>query len=135
MQKHYPLCQDSGERSRALGSSRFIFCPNYNFRYPYCLGIYVFLAMLVPCFSDFDIKYLFYAWEAYSNRTVRGSVPLCVWGISPIFYEAGIPNLVCACILRLGSVAYHPWATVTLTSDQVSRIGIESGAYLLYSLR
>ena len=27
------------------------------------------------------------------------------------------------------------WVTVTLTSDLVSRIGIEAGAYLLYSLR
>ena len=95
----------------------------------------MFPAMPVPCFSDFDMKYLFYAWEAYSNRTVRPSIPLCVWCISPIFYEAGIPNLVFACILGLRSVAYHPWVTVTLTSDLVSRIGIESGAYLLYSLR
>ena len=31
-------------------------------------------------------------------------------------------------------MANHPWVTVTLTSDLVSRIGIESGAYLLYSL-
>ena len=135
MPKHHLLCQDSGERSRALGSSRFIFWPNYNFHYPYCLGICVFHAMPVSCFSDFDIKYSFYAWEAYSNRTVRPSIPLCVWCISHIFYEAGIPNLVCACILGLGSVAYNPWVTVTLTPDLVSRSGIESGAYLLYSLR
>ena len=32
-------------------------------------------------------------------------------------------------------VAYHPWVTVTLTSDLISTIGIESGAYLLYYLR
>ena len=42
-------------------------------------------------------------WEAYSNRTVRPSVspsvPLCVRCISPIFFEEGIPNLVCGCIL------------------------------------
>ena len=33
-------------------------------------------------------------------------------------------------------MAYYPWVTVTwtLTSDLVYRIGIESGAYLLYSL-
>ena len=30
---------------------------------------------------------------------------------------------------------YHLSVTVTLTSDLVSRIGIESGAYLLYFLR
>ena len=135
MPKHHLLCQDSGEHSRALRSSCFIFWPNYNFRYPYCLGIYVFCAMPVPCFSVFDIKYSFYAWEAYSNCTVRPSIPLCVWCISPIFYEAGIPNWVCACIFGLGSVAYHPWVTVTLSPDLVSRIGIESCAYLLYTLR
>ena len=32
-------------------------------------------------------------------------------------------------------MANHPWVTVTLTSDLVSRISIESGAYLLYSWR
>ena len=32
-------------------------------------------------------------------------------------------------------MAYHPWVTLTFSSDLVSRISIESGAYLLYSLR
>ena len=133
-------------------------------------------------------------WEAYSNRTVRTSVPLCVrcispilfevgipnlvcgyilgWQsvpdhfqvtvtltltsdlvfivitmsvrlsrfrvrcISPIFFEIGIPNLMCGCILGWRSVAYHFLVTVTLTltSDLVFRI-IVSGAYLLYYLR
>ena len=83
-------------------------------------------------------------WEAYSNRTVRPlSVCLCVrpsrfcvWSISPIFFEEGIPNLVCGCILGWRSVSYHFWVTVTLTltSDLVFRI-IVSGAYLLYYLR
>ena len=54
-------------------------------------------------------------WEAYSNHTVRPSVPLRVRCISPIFFEVGIPNLVCRCILGLQSVAYHFWVTVTLT--------------------
>ena len=31
-------------------------------------------------------------------------------------------------------MANHPWINVTLTSDLVSRINIESGAYPLYSL-
>ena len=64
------------------------------------------------------------------------SVPLRVWCISPIFFEVGIPNLVCGCILGWRSVAYHFWVTVTLTltSDLVFRI-IVSGAYLLYYLR
>ena len=81
-------------------------------------------------------------WEAYSNRTVRPSVspsvcpsvPLRVRCISPIFFEVGIPNLVCGCILGSRSVAYHFRVTVTLTSDLVFRI-IVSGAYLLYYLR
>ena len=75
-------------------------------------------------------------WEAYSNRTVRPSVPLRVRCISPIFFEVGIPNLVCGCILGWRSVAYHFRVTVTLTltSDLVFRI-IVSGAYLLYYLR
>ena len=62
---------------------------------------------------------------------------LVVWSISLILFEVGILNLVSGCILRLESVAYHNWVTVTLnlTPDLVSRNCIESGAYLLYSLR
>ena len=71
-------------------------------------------------------------WEAYSNRTVRPSVPLCVRFISPLFFEVGIPILVCGYILGWQSVAYHFRVTVTfnLTSDLVFRI-IVSGAYLI----
>ena len=74
-------------------------------------------------------------WEAYSNRTVCPSVPLRVRCISPKFFEVGIPNLVCGCILGW-RVAYHFMVTVTLTltSDLVFRI-IMSGVYLLYYLR
>ena len=60
-------------------------------------------------------------WEAYSNHTVLPSVPLCVQCISPIFFEVGIPNLVCGCIMGWLSVAYHFRVTVTLTSDLVFR--------------
>ena len=60
-------------------------------------------------------------WEAYSNRTVRPSVrpsvPLRVQCTSSIFFEVGIPNLVCGCILGWRIVAYYFWVTVTLTSD------------------
>ena len=80
-------------------------------------------------------------WEAYSNRTVRPSVHpsvrqsrFRVRSISPIFFEVGIPNLVCGCILGWRSVASHFQVTVTLTSDLVFRL-IVSGAYLLYYLR
>ena len=96
-------------------------------------------------------KYIFMPpkelWEAYSNRTVRPSVSpsvrpsvrpsrFRVRSISPIFFEVGIPNLVCGYILGWRSVAYHFRVTVTLTltSDLVFRI-IVSGAYLLYYLR
>ena len=89
-------------------------------------------------------------WEAYSNRTVRPSVSQSVRqsvrpsvrpsrfrvrSISPIFFELGIPNLVCGYILGWRSVAYHFRVTVTLTltSDLVFII-IMSGAYLLYYL-
>ena len=56
-----------------------------------------------------------------------------VRSISPIFFEVGIPNLVCGYILGWRSVAYFFRVTVTLTSDLVFRI-IVSGAYLLYYL-
>ena len=64
--------------------------------------------------------------------SVCPSVPLRVRCISPIFFEVGIPNLMCGCILGCRSVAYHFRVTVTLTliSDLVFRI-IVSGAYLL----
>ena len=35
------------------------------------------------------------------------SVPLRVRCISSIFFEVGIPNLMCGCILEWRSVAYH----------------------------
>ena len=86
-------------------------------------------------------------WEAYSNSTVRPSVSpsvrqsvrpsrFRVRSISPIFFEVGIPNLVCGYILGWWSVTYHfqVYVTLTLTSDLVFRI-IVSGAYLLYYLR
>ena len=57
-----------------------------------------------------------------------------VRSISPIFFEVGIPNLLCEYILGWPSVAYHFRVTVTLTSDLVFRI-IVSGAYLLNYLR
>ena len=41
------------------------------------------------------------------------------WCISPIFFEIGIPNLVCKCILRFLSVTIHFWVNVTLTFDLV----------------
>ena len=59
---------------------------------------------------------------------------IIVFGEYLIFFEVGIPNLVCICILGWGSVTYHFRVTVTLTSDLVLMI-IVSGAYLLYYLR
>ena len=43
------------------------------------------------------------------------------WRISPIFFEIGIPNLVCECILGCLSVTNHFWVTVTLTSGLGSK--------------
>ena len=62
---------------------------------------------------------------AYRNRTLHLSV--CP---SHIFFEVGIPNLVCGCISGWGSVVYHFWVTVTLTFDLAFRI-IMSAAYIL----
>ena len=44
-----------------------------------------------------------------------------------MFFEEGIPNSMCGCILGLLSVTYHFCVTVTLTSDLAFRI-IVSGA-------
>ena len=54
---------------------------------------------------------------------------LSVQDISPIFFEVGIPNLVCECIFGWMSVSYHFRVTVTFTFDQVFRIFM-SGAYV-----
>ena len=42
--------------------------------------------------------------------------------MSLIFFEVGIPNLACGCILGWPSAAYYFLITITLTSDLVSRI-------------
>ena len=47
----------------------------------------------------------------------------------------GIPNLACKCILGWKSVPSHFGFTETFTSDLFSGFSIDSGAYLLYSLR
>ena len=65
-------------------------------------------------------------WPSFKNY--------CVQSISLIFFEVGITNLVCICILGWGSVTYHFWVNMTLTSD-LDLIIIVSGAYLLYYLR
>ena len=49
-------------------------------------------------------------------------------GITSIFFEVGIPNLVCGCGLVWPSVAYHFWVTITLNSDPIFRI-IMFGAF------
>ena len=81
------------------------------------------------CDLDLDLWLSF-----YSNHNVRPSVPLRVLCIPPIFFEVGIPNLMCWCILGWRSVAYHFRVTVTLTSD-LDLIIIVSGANLLYYSR
>ena len=69
------------------------------------------------------------SWDGGVSRTIFGSLNNRVRSISLILFEVGISNLVCRCILRLGSGAYRNWVTVTLTSDIVSRNCINSGAY------
>ena len=70
------------------------------------------------------------------TMSVRPSVPLRVRCISPIFFEVGIPNLMCGCILGWRSVAFHFQVTVTLTlTPDLVFVIIVSGAYLLYYLR
>ena len=59
------------------------------------------------------------------------SVLLLIQCISPMFFEIGIPHLVCGGILGWGSVSYYFPVNLTLTSDLVFRI-IMSGAYLKY---
>ena len=68
---------------------------------------------------------------------------ILVWSTSFTFFKVGIPNLVCKCILdgnmvcklKWRIVTFHFTVTVTLTSDLGFRVGIKSGAKLLYSLR
>ena len=103
--------------------------------------------ILIACFHRFFFIFMPQKelCEAYSNRTVCPSVPLRVRCLSPIFFQVGIPNLVCRCIFGWQSVAYHFRVTVTstLTSDLVFIVitmsvcpsRFVSGAYLLCSLR
>ena len=42
--------------------------------------------------------------------------------ITSIFFEVGLPNLVCGCFLGWPSAAYHLLVTVALTSEVVFRI-------------
>ena len=72
------------------------------------------------CGLDLDL------WPSFKNY--------CVQNIYLIFFEVGIPNSVCECIMGWRSVTYHFQVSVTLTSDLVFRI-IVFGAYLLYYLR
>ena len=74
------------------------------------------------CDLDLDLCLSF-----YSNHNVRPSVSqsvlIPVQCISPIFFEVGIPNLMCRYMMGWWSVAYHfqVTVTVTLTSDLVFR--------------
>ena len=58
------------------------------------------------------------SWGVQGNLNwMPGSVrpALCPVHISYIFFEVGIPNLVCGCIFEWRSVVYHFRVTVTLT--------------------
>ena len=140
-----------------LSESTFLLCPQRNFgrHIEITMSVLLHVRCISPIFFEVGILNLvcgcILGWQsvAYHFRVTVTltsdlvfivikcpSVPLRVRCISPIFFEVGIPNLVCGCILGWWSVAYHFWVTVTLTltSALVFRI-IVSGAYLLYYLR
>ena len=54
------------------------------------------------------------SWDDEVSRTIMNLTSDLVyrnWCISPIFFEIGIPNLVCKCILGCLSVTNHFWVT------------------------
>ena len=67
------------------------------------------------------------SWEDEVSHTIIKSLTLNLtsdlvsrnWYISPIFFERGIPSLVCKCNFGCLSVTNHFLVTVTLTSDLV----------------
>ena len=67
------------------------------------------------------------SWDDEVSHTIIKSLTLNLtsdlvsrnWCISPIFFERGIPNLVCKCNFGCPSVTNHFLITVTLTSDPV----------------
>ena len=65
--------------------------------------------------------------------SIRLSVPLRVRCISTKFFEVGIPNLVCGCILGSQIVVYHFRVSVALilTSDLVFRIALQRVKYTI----
>ena len=108
--------------SQLLSHILFFLCPQRNF------GRHIVIALSVRPSVSQSVRQSVCPSVRPSRFRVRS--------ISPIFFEVGIPNLVCGYILGWRSVAYHFRVTVTLTltSDLVFRI-IVSGAYLLYYLR
>ena len=85
-------------------------------------GVYMHLGM-GECHLSFSGHCDLDLWPSFNNH--------CVWSISLVLFEIGIPILVCECILGWWSVLYHLWVTLTLTSDLVFR-KIVSGAYIWY---
>ena len=80
-----------------------------KFTRPYIRKTLLWISGQGYCLPNFHIKVLvkrlFFMppkelWEAYSNHTLHPSVPLRVRCKSRIFFEVGIPSLVCACILE-----------------------------------
>ena len=67
------------------------------------------------------------SWDDEMSNTIIKSLTLNLtsdlvsrnWCISPIFFERGIPNLVCKCNFGCLSVTNHFLVIVTLTSDLV----------------
>ena len=79
---------------------------------------------------------MYYIWVTGTlNMTSDLVFRIILSGAYLILFAKEIPKLMCECIFGWRIVPSHFWATVTLTSDLVYRMGIESGAYVLYSLR
>ena len=51
-----------------------------------------------------------------------------------VFFEVGIPNLLCECILGWRSVTYQLWVIVTLTSDLVLEHRAQSISFILFKI-
>ena len=82
---------------------------SYNFVINYHPGIHLFRIFILSLCSLGN-----FGRHIVITLSVCPFVPLLVPYISPIFFEVGIPNLVCECILGWESFVYHFRFTVTL---------------------
>ena len=114
-------------------------------RYPLVLIFNVTLAQPLRLVIMYFLMEILVRWSALVSSWQQMEFEVwCGWAhlyktiakliVHSISFEVGIQNLVSEYILEWQSVPFHFSVTVTLTADLVSRIGIESGAYILYYL-